>query len=212
MGYDDCFKSLPKMETDRLFLRQITESAEDGRDCLEFINDYNVYRFWGLYDEENDTDGKQKPKKRHKLDYHYNATMKEFRAGREMTWLMELKSSHKVIGEIVLYDFQLKKQADIGYRINKGYWGQGFAPEAGKAVMKAAFERLDLVRLQLRCFTKNIGSVRVAEKLGFTQEGLIRQGAILNVITDYYIFGYLKEKYNHYPIPDSIVKLEKEIK
>jgi ribosomal-protein-alanine N-acetyltransferase len=125
---------------------------------------------------------------------------------------MELKSSHKVIGEIVLYDFQLKKQADIGYRINKGYWGQGFAPEAGKAVMKAAFERLDLVRLQLRCFTKNIGSVRVAEKLGFTQEGLIRQGAILNVITDYYIFGYLKEKYNHYPIPDSIVKLEKEIK
>lgn len=193
--YDEVFLKLPRLETNRLILRQITNSDEDGRDCLEFINDYNVYRYWGLYDEENDPNGRHKPKKKNRLDYHYKNTMKEYHAKRELSWLIELKETGKVIGEIVLYDFQLKKQADIGYRINKEYWGQAYAPEAVQAVMKAAFELLDLTRLQLRCFAKNKGSMRVAQKLGFTQEGFIKQGAILNVMTDYYIFGYLKEDY-----------------
>ncbi|HBY72188.1 MAG TPA: GNAT family N-acetyltransferase, partial [Lachnospiraceae bacterium] len=50
-------------------------------------------------------------------------------------------------------------------------------------------------RLQLRCFSNNPGSIRVAQKLGFKQEGLIRQGVLINVITDYYIFGLVKEDY-----------------
>lgn len=207
MSYEACFKELPKIETSRLLLRQITDSADDGRDSLEFINDYSVYRFWGLYDEANDPDGKHKPKQKTKLDYNYNATIKEYNAGRELTWLMELKDTKKVIGEIVLYDFNIKKQADIGYRINHDYWGKGFASEAGQAIIKAAFEIMDLRRLQIRCFTNNIGSVRVAQKLGFKQEGLIKQGAILNVITDYYIFGLLREDYEKNPISNQVVKI-----
>lgn len=207
MSYEAMFNKLPKLETERLILRQITESAPDGRDSLEFINDYSVYRFWGLYDEAQDINGRRRPKKKIKLDYHYNATIKEYKAGRELTWLMELKDTHKVIGEIVLYDFRLKKQADIGYRINKDYWGKGFAPEAGLAMIKVAFEEMELNRLQIRCFTNNHGSVRVAQKLGFSQEGMIKQGAILNVMTDYYIFGLLKEDYEKKPIDDSVVKI-----
>lgn len=208
MGYEALFNKLPRIETSRLILRQITESVPDGRDSLEFINDYSVYRFWGLYDETKDANGRRRPKKKIKLDYHYNATMKEYRAGRELTWLMELKDTNKVIGEIVLYDFRLRKQADIGYRINKNYWGKGYAPEAGLAMIKAAFELLELNRLQIRCFSNNHGSVRVAQKLGFSQEGLIRQGAILNVMTDYYIFGLLREDYEKQPIDDSIVRID----
>lgn len=207
MSYETCFNKLPLLETDRLILRQITDSDTDGRDSLEFINDYSVYRFWGLYDEANDSNGRHRPKKKIKTDYHYNATMKEYKAGRELTWLMELKDTHKVIGEIVLYDFRLKKQADIGYRINKDYWGKGYAPEAGQAMIKVAFELMDLGRLQIRCFTNNQGSVRVAQKLGFTQEGMIKQGAIVNVITDYYIFGLLREAYEKNPIDDRTVKI-----
>jgi ribosomal-protein-alanine N-acetyltransferase len=154
MSYEAFFNILPKIETERLILRQITDSVSDGKDSLEFINDYSVYRFWGLYDESKDTDGHRRPKKKIKLDYQYNVTMKEYRAKRELTWLMELKATHKVIGEIVLYDFRLQKQADIGYRISKNYWGQGFASEAGRAMVKAAFEAMDLGRLQIRCFTK----------------------------------------------------------
>lgn len=195
MSFETSFQALPVLETNRLILRQITESVNDGRDSLEFINDYSVYRFWGLYDEKNDKNGRKRPKKKLQADYHYKATMKEYKAGRELTWLMEQKETGRVIGEIVLYDFRLKKQADIGYRISKRYWGQGFATEAGSAIVDFAFTDLLLDRLQLRCFTNNPGSVRIAEKLGFQQEGLIRKGVIINVITDYYIFGLLREEY-----------------
>lgn len=204
MSYEACFEKLPVLTTNRLVLRQITDSPSDGRDSLEFINDYSVYRFWGMYDESKDTNGRRRPKKKIKLDYHYNATMKEYRSGRELTWLMELKDTHKVIGEIVFYDFRLKRQADIGYRINKDYWGQGFAPEAGQAMLKVAFDYMGLTRIQLRCFADNHGSIRVANKLGFTQEGFIKQGAILNVMTNYYIFGLLKEDYDKRTDKDSI--------
>jgi ribosomal-protein-alanine N-acetyltransferase len=206
MSYEECFHKLPVLETKRLCLRQITSSPEDGRDCLEYINDFSVYRFWGLYDEAKDANNRHRPKKKVKLDYHYNATMKEYRSGRELTWLLELKDTHKVVGEIVLYDFRLKKQADIGYRINKEYWGKGFTTEAGQAMLKVAFEIMDLSRLQIRCFTNNPGSVRVAQKLDFTREGLVREGAIVNVMTDYYIFGLLKQEYSKHPVSDSEVQ------
>lgn len=195
MSFETSFQALPVLETERLVLRQITESVNDGRDSLEFINDYSVYRFWGLYDEKNDTNGRRRPKKKIQTDYHYKTTMKEYKAGRELSWLMELKDTGRVIGEIVLYDFKLKKQADIGYRISKRYWGQGFATEAGDAIVAFAFSDLELDRLQIRCFTDNPGSVRIAEKLGFQKEGLIRKGVIINVITDYYIFGLLRAEY-----------------
>ena len=207
MSFEACFDKLPKVETSRLILRQITDSPSDGRDSLEFINDYSVYRFWGLYDESKDESGRHRPKKKIKLDYHYNVTMKEYRARRELTWLLELKDTHKVIGEIVFYDFHFGKQADIGYRINKDYWGKGFAPEAGQAMVKLAFEYLGLSRIQLRCFADNHGSVRVAQKLSFTQEGYIRKGAILNVMTNFYIFGLLKEEYNNQTLAYSDIKI-----
>jgi ribosomal-protein-alanine N-acetyltransferase len=207
MGYEAFFVNLPKIETQRLILRQITQSTSDGHDSLEFINDYSVYRFWGLYDEASDRNGRRRPKKKIKLDYHYNVTMKEYKAGRELTWLMELKDTHKVIGEIVLYDFRLKMQADIGYRINRDYWGMGYAPEAGFAMVKTAFEAMGLKRLQIRCFANNLGTVRVAQKLGFVQEGMIRQGAIVNVMTDYFIFGYLTEEYGKHPVSNTDVKI-----
>jgi len=207
MSFDAFFDKLPRIETNRLILRQITDSPEDGGVCLEFINDYSVYRYWGIYDESKDPDGRHRPKKKIKLDYQYNITMKEYNAKRELTWLMELKDTHKVIGEIVLYDFRLKKQADIGYRINQAYWGKGFAPEAGGAMVKAAFEAMELERLQIRCFSSNPGSIKVAGKLGFAQEGLIRNGAILNVMTDYYIFGMLTQDYEKHPIEESLVKI-----
>lgn len=207
MSFEACFNKLPVLETPRLRLRQITPNPEEGLECLEFINDYNVYRYWGLYDEARDTTGRHRPKKKVKPDYHYNTTLKEYRARRELAWLLEARDTGRIVGEIVLYDFNLKKQADIGYRINQKYWGRGFTPEAGQAMLKVAFEYMELNRLQIRCFSNNENSIRVAQKLGFQKEGLIRQGALLNVITDYYIFGLIREDYGIHPVSDQTARI-----
>lgn len=195
MSYEASFQKLPKIDTPRLILRQIRPSILDSKDSLEFINDYSMCRYWGLYDDSPPNQTGKRPTFIHKTNYHYYNTMDEYLAGNELSWLLELKDSQKVIGEIVLYDFKFKKQADLGYRINKKYWNQGFASEAGHGVIKFAFEYMNLVRLQIRCHANNPASKKVAQNLNFRKEGFIKKGAIINTMEDYYIFGYLKDDY-----------------
>lgn len=185
--------SLPTFDTKRLILRQITNSVKDNKECLEFINDYQVYKTWGMYDENSRK--MSKPELVTSLTQHYEETIADFNRKDELTWLIIDKEQDRVIGEILLYDFLHDYQAEMGYRIRHDEWGKGYASEAGQAIISFAFEVLGLTRLQLKCFATNIGSRRVAEKLGFVEEGFIHQGVILEVITDFYIYGLLKENY-----------------
>jgi [ribosomal protein S5]-alanine N-acetyltransferase len=64
----------------------------------------------------------------------------------------------------------LRKQAtgavDIGYRMHKRHWGQGFATEAGIASVRYGFEELGLDAIIGRVARANVASVRVLEKCG----------------------------------------------
>jgi RimJ/RimL family protein N-acetyltransferase len=61
-----------------------------------------------------------------------------------------------------------------------GYWvapqarGRGVATAAVRLLSAAAFEQLDLIRLDLIVAVGNVASVRVAEKAGYTREGVMR--------------------------------------
>ncbi|MEO1205077.1 MAG: GNAT family N-acetyltransferase [Pseudomonadota bacterium] len=61
--------------------------------------------------------------------------------------------------------------AEIGYWIGKSYWGQGFATEAGRALVGAAFGDPALSHLVCGHFTDNPASERVIHKLGFVRIG-----------------------------------------
>ena len=57
--------------------------------------------------------------------------------------------------------------AEIGYSVKKALWGQGFAGEATKAVIDAAFENYpELQRIQANIHPQNEGSISVAKKVG----------------------------------------------
>ena len=64
--------------------------------------------------------------------------------------------------------------AEIGYWIATDMTGRGLMTEAAGAAVEFAFEDLGLHRIELRAAPENVNSVRVAEKLGFTREGLAR--------------------------------------
>ena len=61
-----------------------------------------------------------------------------------------------------------------------GYWaaaearGRGYTPRALRLLSKWAFDELKLARLQLGTFPGNRPSERVAEKVGYTSEGVLR--------------------------------------
>ncbi|MFF0275591.1 GNAT family N-acetyltransferase [Streptomyces sp. NPDC094447] len=61
-------------------------------------------------------------------------------------------------------------QAEIGWTLDPGHQGQGYATEAAAALAGFAFETLGVHRLYARLDVENTGSVRVCERLGMRRE------------------------------------------
>jgi RimJ/RimL family protein N-acetyltransferase len=63
---------------------------------------------------------------------------------------------------------------ELGYWAAPEFRGRGYVPRAVNLVCAWAFGELELPRLQLSTFPGNGSSERVAEKCGFSREGLLR--------------------------------------
>jgi ribosomal-protein-serine acetyltransferase len=88
------------------------------------------------------------------------------------------------------------RKISIGYYLGEQYQGRGLATSSVRAVMKFAFERLDFNRIELKCASDNVASQRVAERLGFAWEGLLRQAELVDgVYLDHYVYGLLRDEF-----------------
>ena len=63
---------------------------------------------------------------------------------------------------------------EIGWRLRRDAWRQGFATEAANPLLQYAFVTLKLPELVAEIDPDNIGSLRVAEKLGLRRRGLVQ--------------------------------------
>lgn len=75
------------------------------------------------------------------------------------------RETDRLMGVIGLY-FHDEKPTELGYWLGESHWGQGFAPEAVKALLDAA-SGIGLNPIRARVLAANRGSVRVLEKSGF---------------------------------------------
>ena len=55
---------------------------------------------------------------------------------------------------------------ELGYRLNKSYWGKGFATESAKASLQYGFNTLNLNKIYAIADSKNVASRNVIEKIG----------------------------------------------
>lgn len=96
-----------------------------------------------------------------------------WRIGTDEMIAIELKENHRMIGNVYLgkRDFA---SLEIGYVLNRDYWGQGYAVEACEALLKKAFEQ-GIHRIYAECDPENTASRRLLERLGFRQEAHFRQ-------------------------------------
>jgi ribosomal-protein-alanine N-acetyltransferase len=86
--------------------------------------------------------------------------------------------------------------AHLGYFVSERHNGRGFATEAVRQAVDAAFGELALHRVQAAVIPRNVASIRVLEKAGFREEGLaLRYLQIAGVWEDHKLYAVTAEEW-----------------
>lgn len=110
-------------------------------------------------------------------------------------FVIVLKEDDRVIGAISLKGIDHDhSHAELGYWIGRPFWNNGYATEAGKAILNFAFQELGLYRVHAHHLSRNPSSGRVLEKLGMKHEGHLRQHIRKwEILEDIDLFGVLAD-------------------
>ena len=176
----------PTLETNRLLLRSPVPS--DAPDLSEWLGRDEIYTYWG----RKATGGEKNPASLF-IDPRPHVKRKP---NPDCNWMLVLKETGKVIGQLEIFNVENGRMADVGYRLHPAYWRQGLVTEALKSAIRYAFEETTLQRLNASADVRNIGSNRVLEKCGFIHEGTVRQGKMVSVYCDYHLWGLLRSDYS----------------
>ncbi|MEQ1877604.1 MAG: GNAT family N-acetyltransferase [Bdellovibrionia bacterium] len=85
------------------------------------------------------------------------------------------KSSGKLAGSTGLHRMKWEVPSfEIGYWVRNSFVGRGFITEATNALTRYCFEQLKAKRVELRYSATNDKSIKIAKRLGFELEGLLR--------------------------------------
>lgn len=188
---------VPRLYTPRLSLRGFT--LADVPRVQELVSDRRVAAGTFRIQHPYPADGAEK---------WYARQAREVAEGRAYTFAITLTGTRSpgreedltdtghLIGTIALEMELGHYRAELGYWIGVPYWNKGFATEAGRAVLNFAFSRTQLHRLAAQRYAENGASERVLQKLGFVQEGVLRQerykdGRFHDVVT----YGVLREEW-----------------
>lgn len=81
----------------------------------------------------------------------------------------------EVVGAVGLRIDQCRRYiGEVGYFVDREYWGRGIASKAVGLVERFGFGEFKLKRIEIVTLKENIPSIRVAEKCGFRKEGIQR--------------------------------------
>jgi len=80
-----------------------------------------------------------------------------------------------LVGTIGARPEPMRGDAEIGYWIDERIEGRGIVTRACRALIRHLLEDLDLHRVTIRAAPDNARSRAIAERLGFTQEGVLRE-------------------------------------
>lgn len=169
------------LETERLVIRhQVIEDLDD---------------LWALYQNPNITRyipdaPRSRTEAQEELEWHMHGHPKHPELG---LWATIHKETGKFIGRCGLLPWTIEGQYDVevAYTIAEEYWGQDLGSEAAEAILNYGFEKLNLSRLICLIDAENVGSQKVAEKIGMSFE---REAH--DEMDAYSIYSISKSEYN----------------
>ncbi|AHV96971.1 GNAT family N-acetyltransferase [Paenibacillus sabinae] len=175
----------PILETERFVLRQLNQ--DDSREIFQYFSLDEVTKF---YDLESFTNIEQAEE----LIDRWN---QKFERNQGIRWGITLRSESRVIGTCGFHGWMKNHyKAEIGYELTPEYWRQGYMSEVIQKAIEFGFNNLGLNRIQAFVEPENVGSRRVLEKIGFSEEGTLKEHFYWrNRFVDTVIYALLKKDY-----------------
>jgi [ribosomal protein S5]-alanine N-acetyltransferase len=104
------------------------------------------------------------------------------KSGSALVFFVFEKATHRLVGGITLGHLRhgVAMSGQIGYWVGEPFAGKGYMTDAVRTLARHSFGKLGLHRLEAACIPSNLRSVRVLEKAGFTQEGLLKSYLKIN--------------------------------
>ena len=114
-------------------------------------------------------------------------------------WCITLKDTREFIGlAALIFKTPRFRSAEVWYKLDVAWWGQGLATEAVKTLLSYAFDQLKLHRVEAGCAVGNAGSARVLAKSGMQLEGRKRKALpIRGNWYDNFMYAILAEDFTH---------------
>lgn len=156
------YSVFPTLPTERLVLRELRGS--DAEDLFAVRSDPYVQR----YNSAPHTEVAESAAMIERL-------AKQYAMHQWIHWGVALRENDKVIGLFGLGWNAGHRRAEIGYDLNRAYWGKRLASEAMRAMLAFSFDVLDVNRLEAQTIEDNHESTRLLRKFGFQLEGIRRE-------------------------------------
>jgi RimJ/RimL family protein N-acetyltransferase len=86
-------------------------------------------------------------------------------------WAVEERASKKIIGRIGFFNPEGWPGFELGWVLGRAYWGKGYASEGASRALNHAFTEMGRDHVISVIHPDNLGSIRVAERIGERLEG-----------------------------------------
>jgi len=184
MKVEDIFLDMPVLETDRIKLRKI--NITDAEDMFEYSSNENVTKYLS-YNHKAIAETKK----------YIEDKLSKYALGQCMLWGAEYKENNKYIGAFGFTHWSTEDgSAEIAYTLSEKYWRMGIATEVIKKILEFGFEKMELNRIEARCFADNEKSAGLLEKMNMKYEGTIREQLFMKgKHRDIKFYSILKREY-----------------
>ncbi|RON40799.1 GNAT family N-acetyltransferase [Pseudomonas frederiksbergensis] len=91
-------------------------------------------------------------------------------------WGIQDKAHDELLGNCGLFKWNRQwKSCSLGFALGQPAWGKGIMSEALQAMLVWSFEQMQLHRIEATVHPQNQACLKLLERLGFVQEGRLRQ-------------------------------------
>ncbi|MCB9906149.1 MAG: GNAT family N-acetyltransferase [Planctomycetes bacterium] len=173
---------LPSLQAQRLQLRWLEDA--DIPDLYAIFSNPEVARYWS-----------KPPMTEPQQASDLLASIRtQFASGSLFQWGLATLGHDRIVGTCTLASIDIQnRRAEIGYALNREFWGQGLMLEALQTLLQHAFGAMDLNRVEADIDPRNESSIQLVERLGFQREGYLRQRWIVaGEICDTVLYGLLR--------------------